>query len=155
MLLLLYFYAREVRLLLSLILSKTYGLVVTASALVIVSLPQLMVLFGPFVLVKLFDLPQECPRVPIIEEDVTYYYHCIEAQIWPGKLVLLESFPLALKPSAFAFTIFYCVILVGGCMWIRRRLIEDQPHVEVEGRSSVEVEARAYKARHVDDSSRK
>jgi hypothetical protein len=150
-LLLLYFYAREVKVLLSLILSKTYGLAVTSIALVIVSLPQLMVLFGPFVLVKLFDLPQGCPRVPIIEEDVTYYYRCIEAQIWPGKLVLLESFPLALKPSAFAFTIFYCVILVGGCMWIRRRLVEGQPHAEVQGQSNVEAIARAHKAKPLDD----
>lgn len=149
-LLLLYFYAREVTLLLSLILTKTYGLVATATALVIVSLPQLMVLFGPFVLVKLFDLPGDCPRVPIIEEDVTYYYRCIEAQIWPGKLVLLESFPLALKPNAFAFTIFYCVILVGGCMWIRKRLIEGQALTE--GLPHLEAQARAHQAKPVEES---
>lgn len=145
-LLLLYFYAREVKVVLSLVLSKTYGLVISSAALVIVSLPQLMVLFGPFVLVKLFDLPEDCPRVPIIEEDAAYYYRCIEAQIWPGKLVLLESFPLALKPSAFAFTFFYCVILVGGCMWIRKRLVEGQPHAG--------AVTAAHKAKPVEESAR-
>lgn len=138
-LLLLYFYAQEVAAALSLVLSKMFGLVSACISLIIVSLPQLMVLFSPSLLIQLFAQTPECPRLPMIQEDVTYYYRCIQAQMWHNKPALLESFAVALKPSALVFAVLYGVILVGACMWIRKELVEDKSSVET-GASMLEAD---------------
>ena len=145
-LLLLYFYAQEVETILSRIFSKTFGLVLTCVTLIIVSLPQLMVLFAPFILIDLFAPTPECPRLPMIQEDVVYYYRCIGAQMWPDRLAILESFPAALRPSAFVFTVFYAVVLTGACMWIRKGFVKDRSPVET-GAPMVEVEQKDSSAR--------
>jgi hypothetical protein len=150
-LLLLYFYAQEVTTILWLILSKTSKLALVCAALVIASLPQLMVLFDPFVLARLFAQTPECPRLPMIQEDVVYYYRCIQAQMWRGNGALLESFPVALRPNAFVFAVLYGVMLAGACMWIRKGLVENSLSVETgvpmveEDREDSNVEAETLK----------
>ncbi|HYY56941.1 MAG TPA: YfhO family protein, partial [Pyrinomonadaceae bacterium] len=126
-LLLLFFYAREVSSMLSPVLREPLGLALACAALIVASLPQLMVLFESSMLGKIFAPTPACPRLPSIQEDVNYYYRCIEAQIWPHSSVLREALLVALKPSVFWFAVSYAALLVGGCVWMRKLLRGSEP----------------------------
>ena len=124
-LLLLYFYREEVTMLLRLILGRPLTLVLTGAALIVFSMPQFSILFGPFVLARIFSFP-ECPRIPIIQEGITYYYQCIQTQIWPSTIFFLELYRVALKPPALWFAISCSAVVAGGLLWVRKRLAQDE-----------------------------
>ena len=124
LLLLLYFYRGEVETILRLVLSKPFGFVLACVTLIVLSIPQFSISFGPFVLARIFSFP-ECPRIPIIQEDFANYYPCIQTQIWPRIMVILELYRVALKLPAVWFTIPCSLVVVGGLQWIRKRLVEN------------------------------
>jgi hypothetical protein len=125
-LLLLYFYPHEVLATLSLLLKKSFGFALTCLTLILVSIPQLAVFFGPFVLGDIFAPTPECPRLPVIQEDVGYYYRCLNDQFWPHKWSLLQSYMVALRPDAFWVLILYGVTLAGAFLLIRTYLSNGQ-----------------------------
>jgi hypothetical protein len=122
-LLLLYFYPREAMAILSLLLKTSFGLVLTCLTLILVSIPQLAVFFGNFVLGDIFAPTPECPRLPVIQEDVSYYYRCLNEQFWPHKWSLLQSYMVALRLSTLWVFILYGVTLTGACLLIRKYLL--------------------------------
>jgi hypothetical protein len=122
-LLLLYFYPREEMAILSLLLKKFHSFVLTCLTLVLVALPQLAVFFGTFVLGDIFAPTPECPRLPVIQEDVGYYYRCLNDQFWPRKWSLLQSYVVALRPNALWVLILYGVTLMGAFLLIRKYLL--------------------------------
>lgn len=122
-LLLLYFYPREAMAILSLLLKKSYGFVLTCLTLILVALPQMAVFFGTFVLGDIFAPTPECPRLPVIQEDVSYYYRCLSDQFWPRKWSVLQSYAVALSPDAFWVLILYGLTLAGACLLIRKYLL--------------------------------
>jgi hypothetical protein len=125
-LLLLYFYPREVMTILSLLLKKSYGFALTCLTLILFAIPQLAVFFGNFVLGDIFAPTPECPRLPVIQEDVSYYYRCLNDQFWPHKWSLLQSYMVALKPAALWVFILYGITLTGACLLIRKYLFNRQ-----------------------------
>jgi hypothetical protein len=125
-LLLLYFYPHQVIAILSLLLKKSYGFVLTCLTLILVSIPQVAVFFGIFVLGDIFAPTPECPRLPVIQEDVSYYYRCLNDQFWPHKWSLLQSYMVAVRPAAFWVLILYGITLVGACLLIRKYLFNER-----------------------------
>jgi hypothetical protein len=125
-LLLLYFYPQQVMAVLSLLLKKSYSFVLTCLTLILVAIPQLAVFFGTFVLGDIFAPTPECPRLPVIQEDVSYYYRCLNDQFWPHKWSLLQSYMVAVRPTAFWVFILYGMMLVGACLLIRKYLFNEQ-----------------------------
>jgi hypothetical protein len=123
-LLLIYFYRDEVSGILKLILRQPIGFGLSSLLLVVVSIPQFAILFGDFVLAQIFAYP-ECPRVPVIQEGAAYYYQCLQTQIWPRTVFILELYRVALKPPAVWFTVLYGVVLVTGLQLIRKNLLKD------------------------------
>jgi hypothetical protein len=124
-LLLVYFYRVELTGLLRFVLIHPVGFVLGSLLVVSASLPQFSILFGEFVLAKIFAYP-ECPHVPVIQEGAAYYYQCLQTQIWPRTLMISELYSVALKSPVLWFSILYGVVLVGGLHFVRRRLSEDE-----------------------------
>jgi hypothetical protein len=125
-LLLLYFYPQQVMAVLSLLFKKSYGFVLTCLTLILAAIPQLAVFFGTFVLGDIFAPTPECPRLPVIQEDVSYYYRCLNDQFWPHKWSLLQSYTVALRPTALWVLILYGITLTGACLLIRTYLFDEQ-----------------------------
>lgn len=122
LLLLLYFYSTQVLALLSLIWQKPLIFAFTCALVLIVSIPQFTLLFDSRVLGDIFAPTVDCPRRPVIQEDIIYYYRCMEFFTWPRRITLLDSFLTALKPSVLWFSILYSITIVGVCHLIRNRL---------------------------------
>jgi len=125
-LLLLYFYPQQVMAILSLLLKRSYSFALTCLTLILVSIPQLAVFFGTFVLGDIFAPTPECPRLPVIQEDVSYYYRCLSDQFWPHKWSVLQSYMVTLRPAALWVSILYGVTIVGACLLIRKYLFDEQ-----------------------------
>lgn len=124
-LLLIYFYCEELEAILKLVLSRPAGFVLACATFIVISIPQFAILFGPFVLARIFSFP-ECPRIPIIQEGVDYYYQCIQTQVWPRSMVILELFRVAVKPPALWFSIPCAAVVVSGLYWMRKNLIKEE-----------------------------
>jgi hypothetical protein len=124
-LLLIYFYRDELSGILRLILHRRVGLVLSALVIFVVSVPQFSILFGEFVLAKIFAYP-ECPRVPVIQEGAAYYFQCLQTQIWPRRMIILELYRVALKPPALWFSILCGAVVVTGLLSIRKQLLKDE-----------------------------
>ena len=145
-LLLIYYYRDEVSGILNLILRQPIGFGLSSLLLVAVSIPQFAILFGDFVLAKIFAYP-ECPRVPIIQEGAAYYYQCLQTQIWPRRMFILELYRVALKPPAVWFSIFYVVALVTGLQLIRKYLLKDEISRKASSGLAANLTAAAAKLR--------
>jgi hypothetical protein len=122
LLVLLYFYSAQLTSILTALLKSRSRFVLTCAAFVLTAVPQFAVLFRPQVIGNIFAPSPECPRTPVIQESVEYYYHCMHTYIWPRRWVFPELFAAAFKGPASRFTIFYILMLIVGCIWIRRRL---------------------------------
>ena len=125
-LVLLYFYAAQFTSILTALFSGTYRFALTCTAFVLASVPQFAILFRHQVLGGIFGPNPDCPRSPIIQESVQYYYHCMHTYIWPRRLIFPELYAVAFRGDASRSTIFYVLMLVAGCVWIRRRLTASQ-----------------------------
>ena len=121
--LLLYFYGAHVLAMLRPILKRSIAFALASISLIAVSLPQFAVMYGHYVLARIFGFP-ECARIPIIQADFESYYPCIQTQIWPRTMVITELYSVAVKPPALWFTICYCFTIVGGLWWLRRQLAQ-------------------------------
>ena len=124
-LLLLYFYASEVALLLSSILITPVRFILTCVVLILLSIPQFTILFDSSVMARIFAYP-ECPRVPVIQEGVDYYYQCLQTQIWPKRLRLVELYPVAFTPTVLWFGLPYAATLIWICHSVRRELAREK-----------------------------
>ncbi|HEX8143156.1 MAG TPA: hypothetical protein VF553_11215 [Pyrinomonadaceae bacterium] len=134
MLLLLFsFYAAQFEALLRALLGGTYRFAFTCAAFVLASVPQFAILFRHQVLGGIFGPSPDCPRSPIIQESVAYYYHCMHTYIWPRRFVFPELFSVALRGAGSRSAIFYILMLVLGCVWIRRRLTGSQATTTMTG----------------------
>lgn len=140
LLLLLHFYREEAAMLLRLILGRPLAFVLASVTLIVLSIPQFSIFYGPFVLARIFSFP-ECPRIPIIQEGIEYYYQCIQTQIWPRTVFFLELYRVAMKPPALWFLISCSVGVVGGLQWIRSRLAEDQSNLKVDSAIASSLDA--------------
>jgi len=125
----LYFYGKHVLVMLRALLDRSTGFVLACAGLIAASLPQFAVMYGHYVLGRIFGFP-ECPRIPIIQEDFETYYPCIQTQIWPRTMVITELYSVAIKPQVLWFTICYCFTLVGGLWWLRTELTRNEIHLE-------------------------
>ena len=124
-LLLIYFYREELAGILGLILNRRVGLALSALVIFVVSIPQFSILFGESVLAKIFAYP-ECPRVPVIQEGAVYYFQCLQTQIWPRHIFILELYRVALRPPALWFTILCGAVLVTALLSMRKQLLEEE-----------------------------
>ena len=124
-LLLIYFYREELGGILGLILHQRIGLALSALVIFVVSVPQFSILFGDFVLAKIFSYP-DCPRVPVIQEGAAYYFQCLQTQIWPRHIFILELYRIALKPPALWFSILCGAVLVTGLLSMRKQLVTNE-----------------------------
>jgi hypothetical protein len=125
-LLLLHFYPHQALAVLALLLKRSYSFVLTCLTLLLVSIPQVAIFFGTFVLGDIFAPTPECPRLPVIQEGVSYYYRCLNNQFWPYKWSLLQSYMVAARPSALWVTVLYGITLIGACLLIRKYLFQRQ-----------------------------
>ena len=153
-LLLIYFYRAEASGILHLVLRRPIEFGLCALFFVVVSIPQFAIFFGDFVLAKIFAYP-ECPRVPIIQEGAAYYYQCLQTQIWPRSMFMLELYRVALKPSAAWFSIFYVVALVTGLQLIRKYLLKDEISRKASSGLAANLTAAAAKLRRAIQSPRR
>src|SRR6266849_7674527 len=124
-LLLIYFYREELGGILGLILHQRIGLALSALVIFVVSVPQFSILSGEFVLAKIFSYP-DCPRVPVIQEGAAYYFQCLQTQIWPRHIFILELYRIALKPPALWFSILCGAVLVTGLLSMRKQLVTNE-----------------------------
>jgi hypothetical protein len=121
-LMLLYFYAAQYTSILTALFGGAYRFALSCAAFVFASIPQFAILFRHQVLGGIFGPNPDCPRSPIIQESVQYYYHCMHTYIWPKKLIFPELYAVAFRGDGARSTIFYVLMLVAGCVWIRRLL---------------------------------
>ena len=142
-LLLIYFYRDQLSGVLGLILHRRIGLALSALVIFVVSVPQFSILFGESVLAKIFAYP-ECPRVPVIQEGAAYYFQCLQTQIWPRHIFILELYRVALKPPALWFTILCGVVVVTALMSMRKQLVTDE--ISREASSSIAASLSATTA---------
>lgn len=124
-LLLIYFYRSEIASVLSSILIGSLRFILTCVVLILVSIPQLAVLFDSSVMARIFAYP-ECPRIPVIQEGVAYYYQCLQTQIWPKRLRIAELYPVAFAPPVLWFVLLYAAILVWTCHSLERELVREK-----------------------------
>jgi len=124
-LLLIYFFREELAGLLGLILHRRIGLALSALVVFVVSIPQFSILFGESVLAKIFAYP-ECPRIPVIQEGAAYYFQCLQTQIWPRHIFILELYRVAIKPPALWFTILCGAVVVTALLSMRNQLAADE-----------------------------
>lgn len=118
-LMLIYFYQAEIASILSAILIEPLRFILTCVVLILVSIPQLTVLFDSSVMARIFAYP-ECPRIPVIQKGVAYYYQCLQTQLWPKSLRIAELYPVAFTPPFFWFVLLYAATLIWICHSLRR-----------------------------------
>lgn len=126
LLVLLYFYAAQFTSILTALFGGTYRFALTCAAFVLTAIPQFAILFRHQILGGIFGPNPDCPRSPIIQESVQYYYHCMHTYIWPRRLIFPELYAVAFRGDGARSTVFYVLMLVMGCVWIRRRLTGSQ-----------------------------
>lgn len=124
-LLLIYFYRSEIAAVLSTLLVRPLTFVITSVILILASLPQLVVLFDSSVMAQIFAYP-ECPRIPVIQEGVDYYYDCLQTQIWPKKLFIAELYSVAFAPAVLWVVLLYAVTVIWICYLMRREIVRDR-----------------------------
>ena len=122
-LLLIYFYRSELAFVLAWLFIKPGRFALSCAVLILISIPQFTVLFDSSVMGRIFSYP-ECPRVPVIQEGIDYYYQCLQTQIWPGRLFLADLYAVAFTPPALWFVLLYAATMIWICYAIRRVLAE-------------------------------
>jgi len=149
-LLLIYFYREELSGILGLMLRQPIGLGLSALAVFVISVPQFSILFGESVLAKIFAYP-ECPRVPVIQEGAAYYFQCLQTQIWPRHIFILELYRVALKPPTLWFTILCGAVVVTGVLSIRNHLLKDETSSKASSSMTASLSATAEMLRRATD----
>lgn len=120
-LLLIYFYRIQITNVFSWLLMKPLSFILTCVVLIVISIPQLVILFDSSVMARIFAYP-ECPRVPVIQEGVDYYYRCLQTQLWPQKLQIAGLYSLALTLPILWFVLLYAATLIWICYSVRKEL---------------------------------
>lgn len=118
-LLLIYFYRSELAFVLSWSLIKPARFLLSSVVLILASIPQFAILFDSSVMARIFSYP-ECPRVPVIQEGVDYYYQCLQTQIWPKRFFIAQLYQVAITPPALWFVLLYAATVFWICYVIRR-----------------------------------
>ena len=117
-LLLIYFYRSELAFALSWSLTKPARFLLSYAVLMLAAIPQFAILFDSSVMARIFSYP-ECPRVPVIQEGVDYYYQCLQTQIWPKRFFIAQLYQVAITPSALWFVLLYAATVFWICYVIR------------------------------------
>ena len=141
-LLLIYFYREALAGILGLILRQRIGLTLSALVIFVLSVPQFSILFGESVLAKIFAYP-ECPRVPVIQEGAAYYFQCLQTQIWPRHIFILELYRVVLKPPALWFSILCGAGVFTGLLSMRKQLVTDEVSREASSGMAASLAATA------------
>lgn len=92
---------------------------VVAIVLPLISLPQFAVLFRPSLLNGIFAPDAICPTEAVVQQDPTYYYHCMNHMLWTKGSTLLGAYSLEPSPSALLFA-GLCSILLFGLLTLAR-----------------------------------
>ncbi|MGI8734786.1 MAG: YfhO family protein [Pyrinomonadaceae bacterium] len=116
--LLIYFYRSQLALVLSWSLIKPARFLLSNVVLILASIPQFAILFDSSVMARIFSYP-ECPRVPVIQEGVDYYYQCLQTQIWPKRFFIAQLYQVAITPPALWFVLLYAAAVIWICYVIR------------------------------------
>jgi|APSaa5957512622_1039677.scaffolds.fasta_scaffold06255_3 hypothetical protein len=94
---------------------------------VLVSFGQFIILFRPSLMDPLFFIPDDtCPKVAYITKDPVYYYHCANHLLWTKNPVLLDAYSPGLGPTAFIFSIAWCICLIWFLGFARKERSQDE-----------------------------
>ncbi len=105
-------YAKQINKWLSYIHQRVWRLWCVSWTWALVSFAQFVVLFRPSLMNSLFATDDTCPRIAYITQDPAYYYHCIHHGLWTKKSVLLDAYWPGTDPTAFVFSVAWCIWLI-------------------------------------------
>jgi hypothetical protein len=89
-------------------------------ALALVTLPQYVVLFRPSVFSSTFASDAVCPTTAYIERAPTYYYHCVNHQLWTKGSVLGQAYQPGGGWSSFLLGLACAAALIWLLSLVRR-----------------------------------
>lgn len=75
-----------------------------------VSLPSFVAMVRPDFVGFILAPPPECPHPAVIQENASYYYSCLDHQIWPHQWGVLQLYRWILRP--FSLLVFWAYFLV-------------------------------------------
>ncbi len=122
LLMLLYFYPEQATLVVKAVLNRL-GLFPVFIALVLITLPQLVVCFDSRLMTDIFTLNSGCSRPPVIQENAHYYYRCLQNMIWPEQSVF-HAVPALFRSVSFRFVIPYYIVVLS-LLWSLKQLVRN------------------------------